>query len=383
MMPINSNSLTNLKSDSINQGQDDFDLDELVSFGRNHGFLTQDETNLFLLEHPAINEEALKYRLLEEGIEITSSHPVPLDSELKLPSAHSNLKETDLLTRQALPSTDARPLEDSVRMWLREIGKIPLLSLKQEIGLAKRIEKGDQVAKAILTESNLRLVVSIAKRFSGRGMTFSDLIQEGNIGLMRAVEKYDYRKGYRFSTYATWWIRQAISRAIADQARTIRLPVHIVEIMNRLLRANNKLSQQLGRDPTIEELSQETGISADRISEVKQISSEPLSLETPLGEDEESSLSDFILDSDGISPVDAASEQILRDEIDNELNKLTPRERDILKMRFGLDSGSPCTLEEVGQHFKVTRERIRQIENKALNKLRHPSRSLRLKEYLD
>lgn len=279
---------------------------------------------------------------------------------------------------------DGIPLDDSVRMWLREIGKTPLLNMEQEIRLAKKIERGDEEAKVILTQANLRLVVSIAKRYGGRGISFSDLIQEGNIGLLRAVEKYDYRKGFKFSTYATWWIRQAITRAIADQGRTIRIPVHMVETINRLVKLSGHLLQELGREPTLDEIAKEMGTSVERVSEIMRIAPEPLSLETPVGEEEDSHLSDFVPDEEGGAPSDAAARAMLRDRIEMVLNLLTDRERDVVKMRFGLEGdGSPHTLEEVGRHFRVTRERIRQIEAKALKKLRCPDRSRYLREYLD
>ena len=287
------------------------------------------------------------------------------------------------LSGDALTGGDGLPLDDSVRMWLREIGRTHLLSLSEEIRLAKRIERGDSEAKAILTEANLRLVVSIAKRYTLRGMSFPDLIQEGNIGLIRAVEKFDYRKGYKFSTYATWWIRQAITRAIADQGRTIRIPVHMVETINRLVKTSGSLLQTLGRDPTLDEIAQEMELSLERVTEILRIAPEPLSLETPVGEEDDSHLSDFLPDHDARSPTDAATLLLLRERIEEALDSLTPRERDVLKMRFGLDDGCPHTLEEVGRHFQVTRERIRQIEAKALKKLRHPNRCRRLREYVE
>lgn len=280
--------------------------------------------------------------------------------------------------------TDSAPLDDSVRMWLREIGKTPLLTLSQEFSLARRIEKGDEEAKIILTQANLRLVVSIAKRYGGRGISFSDLIQEGNIGLLRAVEKYDYRKGYRFSTYATWWIRQAITRAIADQGRTIRIPVHMVETISRLVKLSGLLLQALGREPTLDEIAGEMGTSVERVSEIMRIAPEPLSLETPVGEEEDSHLSDFVPDEECGAPSDAAARSVLRERIEHVLDLLTERERDVVRMRFGfVGDGSPHTLEEVGKHFRVTRERIRQIEAKALMKLRCPERSGYLREYVD
>lgn len=278
---------------------------------------------------------------------------------------------------------DGVPIDDSVRMWLREIGKTSLLSMEQEILLAKKIRRGDQHAKAVLTEANLRLVVSIAKKYSGRGMSFPDLIQEGNIGLIRAVEKFDHTKGYKFSTYATWWIRQAITRAIADQGRTIRIPVHMVETINRLVKTKSQLIQEHGREPTIDELAFQMNMSQEKVSEIIKIAPEPLSLETPIGEEEDSHLADFIEDSDAISPSEAATTMILREKIEDALDKLTQREKEVLRMRFGLDDGYSRTLEEVGRHFQVTRERIRQIEAKALRKLRHPSRSKKLRDYLE
>ncbi len=286
------------------------------------------------------------------------------------------------LSPEDLSSFEGVPLDDSVRMWLREVGRTHLLTLEEEIRLAKRIERGDQYAKAVLTEANLRLVVSIAKRYTLRGMSFPDLIQEGNIGLIRAVEKFDYRKGYKFSTYATWWIRQAITRAIADQGRTIRIPVHMVETLNRLVKAGSHLLQTLGREATLEEIAAEMDITVERVSEIMRIAPEPLSLETPIGEEEDSRLSDFLPDDESSSPTDSATFTLLREKIDEALTSLTPRERDVLKMRFGLDDGYPHTLEEVGRHFEVTRERIRQIEAKALKKLRHPSKCP-LSDYLE
>ncbi len=281
-----------------------------------------------------------------------------------------------------LSGLEGMPLDDSVRMWLREVGRTHLLTLSEEVRLAKRIERGDQTAKAILTQANLRLVVSIAKRYTLRGMSFPDLIQEGNIGLIRAVEKFDYRKGYKFSTYATWWIRQAITRAIADQGRTIRIPVHMVETINRLVKTSSHLLQVLGREATLEEIAAEMQVTVERVSEIMRIAPEPLSLETPIGEEEDSRLSDFLPDDLSETPSDSATFQLLREKIDEALTSLTSRERDVLKMRFGLDDGYPHTLEEVGRHFEVTRERIRQIEAKALKKLRHPSKC-RLSDYIE
>ena len=274
-------------------------------------------------------------------------------------------------------------IEDPVRMYLKEIGKVSLLSADEEIELAKRMEKGDEAAKKRLAEANLRLVVSIAKRYVGRGMLFLDLIQEGNLGLIKAVEKFDYRKGYKFSTYATWWIRQAITRAIADQARTIRIPVHMVETINKLIRVSRQLLQELGREPTPEEIAEEMDMPVDRVREILKSSQEPVSLETPIGEEEDSHLGDFIQDDNVPVPADAAAFTLLKEQLVEVLSTLTDREQKVLRLRFGLDDGRARTLEEVGKEFNVTRERIRQIEAKALRKLRHPSRSRKLKDYLD
>ena len=278
---------------------------------------------------------------------------------------------------------DGISLEDPVRMYLKEIGKVPLLSADEEIELAQRMELGDQEAKKRLAEANLRLVVSIAKRYVGRGMLFLDLIQEGNLGLIKAVEKFDYRKGYKFSTYATWWIRQAITRAIADQARTIRIPVHMVETINKLIRVSRQLLQELGREPTPEEIAEEMNMPVDRVREILKISQEPVSMETPIGEEEDSHLGDCIEDDKVPVPADAAAFTLLKEQLVEVLGTLTEREQKVLRLRFGLDDGRARTLEEVGKEFKVTRERIRQIEAKALRKLRHPSRSRKLKDYLD
>ena len=278
---------------------------------------------------------------------------------------------------------DGVSIEDPVRMYLKEIGKVPLLSAEEEIELAKRMELGDQEAKKRLAEANLRLVVSIAKRYVGRGMLFLDLIQEGNLGLIKAVEKFDYRKGYKFSTYATWWIRQAITRAIADQARTIRIPVHMVETINKLIRGSRQLLQELGREPTPEEIAAEMNMPVERVREILKISQEPVSLETPIGEEEDSHLGDFIQDDNVPVPADAAAFTLLKEQLEEVLGTLTEREQKVLTLRFGLEDGRARTLEEVGREFNVTRERIRQIEAKALRKLRHPSRSRKLKDYLE
>lgn len=274
-------------------------------------------------------------------------------------------------------------MDDPVKMYLKDIGKVPLLSSAEETELAKRMMDGDEDAKRLLSEANLRLVVSIAKRYMGRGMHFLDLIQEGNLGLMKAVEKFDYQKGFKFSTYATWWIRQAITRAIADQARTIRIPVHMVETINKLVRISRRLLQELGREPTPEEIAKEMEISEERVREIQKIAQDPVSLETPIGEEEDSHLSDFIEDEQSTAPTDSVSVTMLKEQLLGVLDTLTPREEKVLRLRYGLDDGRPRTLEEVGKEFNVTRERIRQIEAKALRKLRHPSRSKRLKEFLD
>ena len=293
-----------------------------------------------------------------------------------------NPEETDLENID-LSIPDSVNIEDPVRMYLKEIGKVPLLSADEEKELAIRMEEGDEEAKKRLAEANLRLVVSIAKRYVGRGMLFLDLIQEGNLGLIKAVEKFDYRKGFKFSTYATWWIRQAITRAIADQARTIRIPVHMVETINKLVRVSRQLLQELGREPTPEEIAEKMDIPVERVREIIKISQEPVSLETPIGEEEDSHLGDFIQDDNVPVPAEAAAFTLLKEQLDEVLGTLTEREQKVLRLRFGLKDGRARTLEEVGKEFNVTRERIRQIEAKALRKLRHPSRSRKLKDYLD
>ncbi len=295
-----------------------------------------------------------------------------------------DLKEVENLKLDEIVDTgfEGINVDDPVRMYLREIGRIPLLTYDEELNLAKRILKGDEEAKQKLAESNLRLVVSIAKKYVGRGMLFLDLIQEGNMGLMKAVEKFDYTKGFKFSTYATWWIKQAITRAIADQARTIRIPVHMVETINKLIRTSRHLLQQLGREPTPEEIAAEMEIPVERVAEIQKIAQDPVSLETPIGEEDDSHLGDFIQDEESPAPHDAASYTMLREQLEEVMNTLTPREAKVLKLRFGLEDGKSRTLEEVGREFNVTRERIRQIEAKALRKLRHPSRSKKLRDYM-
>ncbi len=292
----------------------------------------------------------------------------------------SNEAEAEL---SLLKGVEGVNVDDPVRMYLKEIGRVALLTAEEEVELAKRIEAGDEEARRDLAEANLRLVVSIAKRYVGRGMLFLDLIQEGNLGLLKAVEKFDYRKGYKFSTYATWWIRQAITRSIADQARTIRIPVHMVETINKLMRISRQLLQEYGREPSIEEIAEAMDITEDKVREILKIAQEPVSLETPIGEEEDSHLGDFIEDEDVLAPIDAVSFYLLKEQLEDVLGTLTPREERVLRLRFGLDDGRPRTLEEVGQEFGVTRERIRQIEAKALRKLRHPSRSKKLKDYLE
>ena len=315
-------------------------------------------------------------------IHINEEEEEPVDEELLLADAEELEVDVDLENID-LSVPEGVGIEDPVKMYLREIGKVPLLSAEDEIELAKRMEEGDEEAKKKLAEANLRLVVSIAKRYVGRGLLFLDLIQEGNLGLIKAVEKFDYRKGYKFSTYATWWIRQAITRAIADQARTIRIPVHMVETINKLIRVSRQLLQELGREPTPEEIAAELKMPEERVREILKISQEPVSLETPIGEEEDSHLGDFIQDDNVPVPADAAAFTLLKEQLGEVLSTLTEREQKVLRLRFGLDDGRARTLEEVGKEFNVTRERIRQIEAKALRKLRHPSRSRKLRDYLD
>ena len=294
-----------------------------------------------------------------------------------------NADELEEVEEINLDNIEGVNIDDPVRMYLREIGKIPLLTYEEELDLAEKVLNGDEEAKQKLAESNLRLVVSIAKKYVGRGMLFLDLIQEGNMGLIKAVEKFDYTKGYKFSTYATWWIRQAITRAIADQARTIRIPVHMVETINKLIRTSRHLLQQLGREPTPEEIAKEMEISVEKVLEIQKIAQDPVSLETPIGEEDDSHLGDFIQDDDSPAPQDSVAYTLLREQLEEVMNTLTPREAKVLKLRFGLEDGKARTLEEVGKEFMVTRERIRQIEAKALRKLRHPSRSKKLKDYMN
>ena len=312
------------------------------------------------------------------GIEVLKEDDVDEEPNMEDLEELEEVKLDDL----NITNLDGTNIDDPVRMYLREIGKIPLLTYDQELELAKKVLENDEEAKQKLAESNLRLVVSIAKKYVGRGMLFLDLIQEGNMGLIKAVEKFDYTKGYKFSTYATWWIRQAITRAIADQARTIRIPVHMVETINKLIRTSRHLLQQLGREPTVEELSEELEMPIDKVMEIQKIAQDPVSLETPIGEEDDSHLGDFIQDEDSPAPHDSAAYTLLKEQLEEVMNTLTPREAKVLKLRFGLEDGKARTLEEVGREFMVTRERIRQIEAKALRKLRHPSRSKRLKDYM-
>jgi RNA polymerase primary sigma factor len=373
------------------------EVKDLVARGKQAGFLTSEDIGAALVaaELPPESMDAVLRLIGDEGIEIVETPDDELEDE-------ASAREED--------AQRTSPTSDPVRMYLKEIGRVPLLNAVEEVDLAKRVEAGlfaseklvldrdlplklmrelelverdGQLAKKRLIEANLRLVVSIAKRYVGRGMLFLDLIQEGNLGLIRAVEKFDYTKGYKFSTYATWWIRQAITRAIADQARTIRIPVHMVETINKLVRIQRQLLQDLGREPTPEEIGKEMELPPERVREIQKLSQEPISLETPIGEEEDSNLGDFIEDSDAIVPIDAASFILLQEQLDSILHTLSDREKKVIQLRFGLTDGHPRTLEEVGKEFGVTRERIRQIESKTLSKLRHPSRSQKLRDYLE
>ncbi len=346
---------------------------ELIDKGKQKGMLAYKEI-IDAFEEIEIEPEQIEkvYETLENlGIDIVG------DIEAEMEEIQLAEEDLDITVPEGIS------IDDPVRMYLKEIGKVPLLSADEEIYLAKRMENGDSEAKKKLAEANLRLVVSIAKRYVGRGMLFLDLIQEGNLGLIKAVEKFDYRKGYKFSTYATWWIRQAITRAIADQARTIRIPVHMVETINKLIRVSRQLLQELGKEPQPEEIAKEMNMPVEKVREIMKISQEPVSLETPIGEEEDSHLGDFIPDDDAPAPSEAAAFTLLKEQLIDVLDTLTPREEKVLRLRFGLDDGRARTLEEVGKEFSVTRERIRQIEAKALRKLRHPSRSKKLKDYLD
>ena len=348
---------------------------ELIETGKQKGLLTYKE----IVE--TLGDVELSPEQFDRILDTLSGLNIEVIKEDVIPEAEilNEVEEEEI----DISVPEGISIDDPVRMYLKEIGKVPLLTADEEIELAKRMEEGDEDAKHRLCEANLRLVVSIAKRYVGRGMLFLDLIQEGNLGLIKAVEKFDYRKGYKFSTYATWWIRQAITRAIADQARTIRIPVHMVETINKLIRVSRQLLQEYGREPLPEEIAQEMGIPEDKVREIIKIAQEPVSLETPIGEEEDSHLGDFIPDDDAPAPAEAAAFTMLKEQLMSVLSTLTPREEMVLKLRFGLEDGRARTLEEVGKEFKVTRERIRQIEAKALRKLRHPSRSRKLKDSID
>ena len=372
----------------MNMGKFSEKLVELLEFAKKKkNVLEYQEINDFFKDTPLDTEQLEKvFDFLEaSGIDVLRISDSDVDEALLLDKDLDKIAEEEdvELDKIDLSVPEGVSIEDPVRMYLKEIGKVNLLTAEEEIELAKRMEEGDEDAKKRLAEANLRLVVSIAKRYVGRGMLFLDLIQEGNLGLIKAVEKFDYRKGYKFSTYATWWIRQAITRAIADQARTIRIPVHMVETINKLIRVSRQLLQELGREPTPEEIAKEMEMSVDRVREILKISQEPVSLETPIGEEEDSHLGDFIQDDNVPVPADAAAFTLLKEQLVEVLSTLTDREQKVLRLRFGLDDGRARTLEEVGKEFNVTRERIRQIEAKALRKLRHPSRSRKLKDYLD
>ena len=364
-------------------------LNELYEFGKSKGTLTYKEImdRLIELEMDSDQLDRVLETLDAYGVTVVNDDADPSspesDDEAAADQAAAASKNDVLADDIDLSIPEGISIDDPVRMYLKEIGKVPLLTAEEEIEIAKRLEQGDESAKQKLAEANLRLVVSIAKRYVGRGMLFLDLIQEGNLGLIKAVEKFDYRKGFKFSTYAPWWIRQAITRAIADQARTIRIPVHMVETINKLIRVSRQLLQEYGREPTPEEIAREMNISEAKVREIIKIAQEPVSLETPIGEEEDSHLGDFIPDEDAPAPAEAASFALMKEQLMDVLDTLTPREEKVLRLRFGLDDGHQRTLEEVGKEFNVTRERIRQIEAKALRKLRHPSRSKKLRDYLD
>nr|BAA25730.1 SigA [Bacillus sp.] [Bacillus sp. (in: firmicutes)] len=352
--------------------------EQLVELGKKRGVLTYAEITEKLAPYDQDSDQMDEFfeYLGEQGVEI-------LNDNEEVPSLQQVEKEEEEFDLNDLSVPPGVKINDPVRMYLKEIGRVPLLTAEEEIELATRIEQGDEEAKRRLAEANLRLVVSIAKRYVGRGMLFLDLIQEGNMGLIKAVEKFDYNKGFKFSTYATWWIRQAITRAIADQARTIRIPVHMVETINKLIRVQRQLLQDVGREPSPEEVAEEMDLTPEKVREILKIAQEPVSLETPIGEEDDSHLGDFIEDQDALAPSDAAAYELLKEQLEDVLDTLTDREENVLRLRFGLDDGRTRTLEEVGKVFGVTRERIRQIEAKALRKLRHPSRSKRLKDFLE
>ena len=363
-----------VKDEKKEHNSADAKIEALIEMGKSKGVLTYKEVmdTLDELELDSEQIERIYDRFEALNIDVVEEMEIPDDITSDISELESDLG-----------STEGVAIDDPVRMYLKEIGKVPLLSAAEEIEIAKRMADGDQDAKKQLAEANLRLVGSVAKRYVGRGMLFLDLIQEGNLGLIKAVEKFDYRKGYKFSTYATWWIRQAITRAIADQARTIRIPVHMVETINKLIRVNRQLLQEYGREPRPDEIAREMGISEEKVREIIKVAQEPVSLETPIGEEEDSHLGDFIPDDDAPAPAEVAAFTLLKEQLMEVLDPLTPREEKVLRLRFGLDDGKARTLEEVGREFNVTRERIRQIEAKALRKLRHPSRSKKLKDFLE
>ena len=363
-----------VKDEKKEHNSADAKIEALIEMGKSKGVLTYKEVmdTLDDLELDSEQIERIYDRFEALNIDVVEEMEIPDDITSDISELESDLG-----------STEGVAIDDPVRMYLKEIGKVPLLSAAEEIEIAKRMADGDQDAKKQLAEANLRLVVSVAKRYVGRGMLFLDLIPEGNLGLIKAVEKFDYRKGYKFSTYATWWIRQAITRAIADQARTIRIPVHMVETINKLIRVNRQLLQEYGREPRPDEIAREMGISEEKVREIIKVAQEPVSLETPIGEEEDSHLGDFIPDDDAPAPAEVAAFTLLKEQLMEVLDTLTPREEKVLRLRFGLDDGKARTLEEVGREFNVTRERIRQIEAKALRKLRHPSRSKKLKDFLE
>ena len=363
-----------VKDEKKEHNSADAKIEALIEMGKSKGVLTYKEVmdTLDELELDSEQIERIYDRFEALNIDVVEEMEIPDDITSDISELESDLG-----------STEGVAIDDPVRMYLKEIGKVPLLSAAEEIEIAKRMADGDQDAKKQLAEANLRLVVSVAKRYVGRGMLFLDLIQEGNLGLIKAVEKFDYRKGYKFSTYATWWIRQAITRAIADQARTIRIPVHMVETINKLIRVNRQLLQEYGREPRPDEIAREMGISEEKVREIIKVAQEPVSLETPIGEEEDSHLGDFIPDDDAPAPAEVAAFTLLKEQLMEVLDTLTPREEKVLRLRFGLDDGKARTLEAVGREFNVTRERIRQIEAKALRKLRHPSRSKKLKDFLE
>ena len=363
-----------VKDEKKEHNSADAKIEALIEMGKSTGVLTYKEVmdTLDELELDSEQIERIYDRFEALNIDVVEEMEIPDDITSDISELESDIG-----------GTEGVAIDDPVRMYLKEIGKVPLLSAAEEIEIAKRMADGDQDAKKQLAEANLRLVVSVAKRYVGRGMLFLDLIQEGNLGLIKAVEKFDYRKGYKFSTYATWWIRQAITRAIADQARTIRIPVHMVETINKLIRVNRQLLQEYGREPRPDEIAREMGISEEKVREIIKVAQEPVSLETPIGEEEDSHLGDFIPDDDAPAPAEVAAFTLLKEQLMEVLDTLTPREEKVLRLRFGLDDGKARTLEEVGREFNVTRERIRQIEAKALRKLRHPSRSKKLKDFLE